>query len=290
MLKYKLIPGIYLTVCTLTSICNPGTLFPRIKGWETTIDKTVYDKLNLWEYINGAADLYLAYDFENLYMAEYLNSKGQAVKVEIYRHSSAENAFGIYAAERMADYNFVDIGIQGYTESGALNFFSGEYYVKMISSGTTIVEQDALLTIAEKINSTLDMDKKWPDVIDLFPSEGKIVNSENYIARDFLGYSFFHSAYTAKYDVKEEFKIFVIKLESQAEAESMLGSYTSLINEDKITRKDDIYVINDFFNGTVILSVKNSHIIGIINTENVDLGVEYLNKTRARLISSLNLK
>jgi hypothetical protein len=290
MLKYQLILGIYLTACTLTAKCNPGTLFPRIKGWEAVIDKTVYGRLNLWEYINGAADLYLSYDFENLYMAEYSNNKGQAVKVEIYRQSSAENAFGIYTAERMADYNFVDIGIQGYVEPDALNFLSGEYYVKMMSSGMTGVEQAALLTIAKEINSALDRDKKWPDVIKLFPAEGKIANSENYIARDFLGYSFFHSAYTAKYDAKEKFRIFIIKLESQTDAESMLESYTSLINEDKITRKGNIYIINDFFNGMVILSVKNNYIIGIINTENVDLGVVYLNKTKARLVSSLNLE
>ena len=290
MRKHQLILGICLTVCTVTTNSNPAKLFPRIKGWEATVDKTVYGKLNLWEYINGAADLYLSYDFENLYIAEYINKKDQSVKVEIYKHSSSENAFGIYTAERMNNYNFIDVGVQGYTEPDVLNYFSGEYYVKMISSGMPGIEQSDLLNIARQINNELDRDKKWPDAIDLFPADGKITNSEKYIARDFLGYSFFHSAFTADYDVQEKFKLFIIKLENEVNAEAMLESYTSMINEDKITSMDDIYVINDFFNGTVILSVKYNYIIGIINTENVDLAAGYLNKTKAKLVSFFDLQ
>jgi len=290
MKKYQLILGICLAVCTVTANSNPGSIFPRIKGWEATIDKTVYSELNLWEYINGAADLYLSYDFENLYIAEYMNKKGQSVKVEIYKHSSAENAFGIYTAERMNDYNFIDIGVQGYIEADALNFLTGEYYVKMMSSGMISVEQEALLSMAEEINNALDSDKKWPDVIDLFPADGKIANSENFIARDFLGYSFFHSAFTADYHVQEKFKLFIIKLENEADAQKMFESYTSLINKDKITRSDDIYVINDFFNGKIILSVRYNYIIGIVNTENEELAVGYLNKAIAKLVSFFDLQ
>ncbi len=290
MKKYLLITCICLTVCIVTAKSNPGSLFPRIKGWEATIDKTVYGKLNLWEYINGAADLYLSYDFENLYIAEYLNKKGQSVKVEIYKHSSSENAFGIYTAERMINYNFIDIGVQGYIEPDALNFLTGEHYVKMMSSGMTSVEQVALLSMAEEIYKALGENKKWPDIIDIFPADGKIANSENYIARDFLGYSFFHSAFTAEYDVQEKFKLFIIKLETEADAQQMLESYTSLINEDKIGRLDHIYIINDFFNGKVILSVKYNYIIGIINTGNEELAAGYLNKTIAKLVSFFNLQ
>jgi hypothetical protein len=290
MKKYQLILGICLTVFTFTTNSNPGSIFPRISGWETTIDKTVYGKLNLWEYINGAADLYLAYDFENLQMAEYMNKNEQAVKVEIYRHSSPENAFGIYTAERMTDYNFVDIGVQGYIEPDALNFFTGEYYVKMMSSGMTSVEPSTLLGMAKEINNALGRDKKWPDVINLFPAEGKIANSENYIARDFLGYSFFHSAFTADYNVQEKFKLFIIKLESEAGAQEMLENYTNLVNENKVTRLEDIYIINDLFNGKLILSIRYNYIIGIINTENEQLAISYLSKTIAKLISFLDLQ
>ena len=290
MKKYQLVLGICLTIFVATVNSYPGTLFPGIKGWEVTIDKTVYGKLNLWEYINGAADLYLSYDFENLHIAEYMNKKDQSVKVEIYKHSSAENAFGIYTAERMIDYNFIDIGVQGYIEPDALNFLTGEYYVKMMSSGMISVEQEALLSMAEEINNALDSDKKWPDVIDLFPADGKIANSENFIARDFLGYSFFHSAFTADYHVQEKFKLFIIKLENEADAQKMFESYTSLINKDKITRSDDIYVINDFFNGKIILSVRYNYIIGIVNTENEELAVGYLNKAIAKLVSFFDLQ
>ena len=283
MKKHCLILTVYLTVFFAAANCNPGSLFPRIKGWEVKTDKVIYNKLNLWEYINGAADLYLSYDFQNLNIAEYTNIKEHSVRVEIYKHSSVENAFGIYTAERMMNYNFIDMGVQGYTEPDVLNFLTGEYYVKMVSSGKSGIEQSALFEIAEKIENSLDSEKNWPDVIDLFPAEGKQANSENYIARDFLGYSFFHSAFTADYDSHEKFKMFIIKLKSETDTRVMLDSYLSLLKEDKINKENNIYIIDDFFNGKVFLLIKSNYIVGIMNTGNKDLAIEYLTRIRGKI-------
>lgn len=283
MKKHCLILAIYLTVLSVPVNSNPNNLFPKIKGWEVKTEKVVYGKLNLWEYIDGAADMYLSYDFQDLNIAEYTNKQEHSVKVEIYRHSSTENAFGIYTAERMMNYTFIDVGVQGYTEPDVLNFLTGEYYVKIVSSGKPGVEQSALYEIAEKIENTLGTEKNWPGVIDLFPAEGKLVNSENYIARDFLGYSFFHSAFTADYDIEEKFKMFIIKLKSEADTRAMLDSYISLLKEDKITEENNIYIIDDFFNGKVFLLIKSNHIVGIMNTGNKDLAIEYLSRTREKI-------
>ncbi|UCH15473.1 MAG: hypothetical protein JSV22_05785, partial [Bacteroidales bacterium] len=110
MKKHYLIQAIFLTLFSASVISNPGDIFPKIKGWEVKPDKIVYEKFNLWEYINGAADMYLAYDFQDLNIAEYTNEQEHSIKVEIYRHSSFDNAFGIYTAERMMNYNFIDLG------------------------------------------------------------------------------------------------------------------------------------------------------------------------------------
>jgi len=283
MKKYLLI----LTTCfALTSIAvksNPGSLFPRIKGWEADINDVVYDQITLWEYINGAADIYLSYDFENLFIAGYTNNEGQKVNVELYRHSSVENAFGIYTAERMADYNFIDIGIQGYYEPGVLNFLTGQYYVKMSSSGKSVADKEAFLEIARAINNELGSDNKWPPVLDLFPREGKVVNSEGYIARNFLGYSAFHSAFTAEYAMNERFKMFIIKLNSESEVRAMLESYAASLNEDKITEEGNTYIIHDFFNGMIFILVNSSYMIGVINTSDKDLSIDYLNKVKAKM-------
>ncbi len=283
MKKYCFIPVILLAILSASVNSNPGNIFPKIKGWEVKADDVVYGKMNLWEYINGAADMYLAYDFMDLNIAEYTNEQEHSVKVEIYRHSSFENAFGIYTAERMVNYNFIDIGIQGYTESDILNFLTGEFYVKLASSGKPGIEQSALFEIAKKVESSLGTENRWPGVINLFPAEGKLANSEKYIARDFLGYSFFHSAFTADYNGNDEFKMFIIKLKSETDTRTMLDSYISLLKEDKITKESNIYIIDDFFNGKVFLLIKSNYIIGIMNTGNKNLALDYLSRTSVKL-------
>ena len=284
MKKYFLILTVYFSLYSIAVKSNPGNLFPHIRGWKTDINDVIYDKISLWEYIDGAADIYLSYDFETLCLADYTNNEGQAVNVELYRHSTPENAFGIYTSERMADYNFIDVGIQGYYEPGVLNFLTGQYYVKMTTPpGRSVADKAAFLEIAGALNNTLDTDNKWPQVLDLFPPEGKIANSETYIAIDFLGYSVLHSAFTAEYDVQGKFKMFIIKLNSESEVRAMLKSYTGLMNEDKITEEGNTYTIYDFFNGLVVISINSSYMIGVVNTSDKDLAVEYIDKVKAKM-------
>jgi hypothetical protein len=80
-----------------------AALFPDIKGWKKQVNEKVYLSGDLWELINGAADIFLSYYFEDLQIAEY-SKKDQMIRVEIYRHKSFEDTYGIYTAERMPDY------------------------------------------------------------------------------------------------------------------------------------------------------------------------------------------
>jgi hypothetical protein len=52
-----------------------GLPFPEIAGWKYSTDIQIFIPKTLYEYINGAADLYLASDFEELNVAEYGNEK-----------------------------------------------------------------------------------------------------------------------------------------------------------------------------------------------------------------------
>ena len=62
--------------------------FPEIEGWSLQIQEKVYTPDNLWDIINGAADLYLSYDFRKLHLAEYKDTTGLEVRIEIYHHNT----------------------------------------------------------------------------------------------------------------------------------------------------------------------------------------------------------
>jgi hypothetical protein len=88
--------------------------FPEVKGWKPHEKPQILSRNNLYDYIDGAADLYLKLDFQELEVVEYRNEKKAAVTVEVYRHRTPNDAFGIYSQERLADASFLDIEAQGY--------------------------------------------------------------------------------------------------------------------------------------------------------------------------------
>jgi hypothetical protein len=110
--------------------------FPEFPGWNQSEEVQTFVPKTLFEYINGAADLYLAYDFEELKSAEYHNDKKASVTVDVYRHKTPIDAFGIYSQERLPDANYLDVGVQGYYEKNVLNVLSGDFYVKINSFST----------------------------------------------------------------------------------------------------------------------------------------------------------
>lgn len=167
-----------------------NAVFPDFTGWKLQEDPRIYSSKDLWELIDGAADIFLSYDFKDLRIAEYSHND-QIIRVELYRQSNTDNAYGIYTAERMPDYPQVSVGSQGYKSQGVLNFLSGNYYVKIMSAGAVEAEEDAIAQLAGKINEMLAQPVGLPGVLKLFPEEGKEILSDAYIAQNFLGIVFF---------------------------------------------------------------------------------------------------
>jgi len=74
-------------------------LFPGLSKYKMRSDYPVYTPDDLWDYINGAADGYLALGFIDLNIREYTRGRS-IIKAEIYRFGDDARAFGIYSMER----------------------------------------------------------------------------------------------------------------------------------------------------------------------------------------------
>ena len=207
-----------------------GDLFPNLDGWVKDGDPELYYADNLWEYINGAADMYLLYDFQKVATLSYDTEPNGSITVDIYEHSSLREAFGVYSRERPREDVFLAVGAQGYYEKGVLNFFKGNYYVKITGFYIETGEKSLLLSVARDVAARLQGDQQMPEVLACFPQDGKVAFSESFIARDFLGRSVLHSAYIADYDIKGEQKqVFIIEAADEAQARSMLAGYVDKI-------------------------------------------------------------
>ncbi len=250
----------------LKTIYGQENIFPQINGWKVDVEKQVYDSNNLWNIIDGAADQFLEYSFVDLHIARYTNSAGIDIKVELYRHSSILNAFGMYSQEKYADYHFLKIGTQGYIDQGILNFLDGVYYIKLSTIQTGGVVQNALQFIAGKVADNLKQENVLSKILQVFPGQGKILNSEQYVAQNFLGYSFLKSAFTSSYKNITSFKMFIIENENNESSRSMLDKLIqSMPKENIIKVGNNNYELNDPNNGLISLVLLDKFIYGTID-------------------------
>lgn len=91
----------------------------------------LYDEKTLYDYIDGAAPLYLARHFRRLAAAELLLANGGEATADVYDMGAPENAASIFAAERAAGAREAagfDAAVAG---PMSFVFRRGRFYVKL---------------------------------------------------------------------------------------------------------------------------------------------------------------
>jgi hypothetical protein len=257
--------------------------FPAMDGWTLAGRLQVFSPDMLYEYIDGGADLYLKYDFEELQVIEYRKEK-MSVSAEVYRHRDADHAFGIYSQERVPSADFLALGAQGYYENAVCNFIQGGYYVKLSSENTGSDDREILLAFARRISQELPAQTALPAILSAFPSDGKKPNSEKFIAKDFLGYAFFHSGFIADYDRSgQKYQLFVISGDSPDDARAMLGQYLKQIKQE-MNLAEGTYELKDPYQGEMALFWKGKYIWGTMKVTDPGLRSAYLKQFEGILI------
>ena len=212
-----------------------AALVPKLEAWSLTESPRSYFPDNLFEYIDGAAESYLSYDFHELLVAD-LEKKGTAatLTVEIYDMALPLNAFGIFAAERYPENKAVALGDLGYIEGEALNFLAGRYYVKMLAFGLGEATEAALGEAGAKVAGAIKAKGGLPALVRDFPKDKLVARSEKYIKKNFMGYEFLHDGYVATYTSGgRELEGFFIDGGSESDARGMLGKLIAALTADK---------------------------------------------------------
>jgi hypothetical protein len=264
------------------------SIFPHFEGWTQKGKPDIYTADNLFEYINGAAEVFLSYDFQKLVVLNYENPKGHSFTIDVYQHSSDRNGFGIYSQEKPQKGNFQTIGAQGYYEKGILNFFKGSFYVKM--SGYDLGDNDKkiLTTAAKELAKVLDGSADFPPAAKCFPEEGRIINSEAYINKNFLGHSFLHSAYVADYEKDgRKSQVFIIETQDPRNAEEILNTYTAFIKKKglNVEQKENLYRFQDPYyrsSGMMNIKIRRNYLWGLFCKDNI-LAAQLINEIQKNL-------
>jgi hypothetical protein len=260
MMKNKILIGFFLIVIS-GSVAAQDFVYPELKGFKIVTNYPVFKPENLWDFINGAADTYLACGFVDLHVAEYKKGK-DVIKLEIYRHSDNIMAFGIYSSERSPSFRFMNYGSQGYIADGAINFFKGNYYVKIRTYSKSEKVIQSAESLAVRVADMLEGDSKMPEMLGIFPETGKKPNEETYVNESVLGHNFLNKAFKAIYEVgSDNFSIFIMANKSAEETWKSAEAYLKSAGMDVVESAGGKYMLTDGYNGTVFLAWKDKLIV-----------------------------
>lgn len=257
MKKFFLVTFFFASSLTLFS---QELVLPQLNGYKKVTDYPVFTPDNLWNFINGAADNYLAYGFVDLHVAEYKKGK-DVIKLEVYHHKNNILAFGIYSSERSPSFRFVSLGAQGYIADGSINFFKGDYYVKIRTYSKKEKVLQAAQSLAQQVSNMLTGEAVMPAAISQFPSEGKKANEETFINESVLGHNFLSNAFRANYEAGQSFSIYIIDTPDDGKTLSIVNEYLKATKMDQTEEGNGKVVLNDGYNETIFLSWKGSRIV-----------------------------
>ena len=254
---------LFLFIISFISISSIGQeiIFPDLAGFKRQTNYPVYQPDNLWDFINGAADTYLSYGFIDLHVAEYKKGKN-IIKLEIYRHSDNTMAFGIYSNERSPSFRFMKLGAQGYIADGSVNFFKGQYYVKIKTYSKKANTLQATESLAVKVANMLQGDNEMPALLSQFPALGKKINEETFINESVLGHGFLNKAFKASYEVgPDSFSVFLIESDTPEASRKTVETYLASTGIDPVDSGGGKYVLSDGYNGKIFLAWKDARIV-----------------------------
>jgi len=210
-----------------------------VPGWTRAGDVKIFTPDNLFEYIDGAAESYFVYGFEEVAAAEYHNPKQKSsIVLDLYRMKDARNAFGIYRSELYPDADFKQIGVEGYLGETALNFWAGSYYVKV----TVFEEGDAIRQEMMKLAGRLVKKIGEPGVLPPeaagFPTKDQVLYSVRYLPKDVLGQTYLKEGFEAKYRKGDvESRLVMLITGDESAAKEVLAKYrTFTVSGGKVFR------------------------------------------------------
>jgi hypothetical protein len=176
---------------------------------------------NLYEYINGEAEFFIAFGFIELKGANYTSVAGgkDTVAIDIYDMGNKLNAFGVFQSKRGGRTSALNLGAASDGSDGYLAFYKDRFFVEIQAYITREKEKHMAETMAASIAAHLPGDNTPPPELFYLPEKNRIAGSERYINGGILGHAFLDRGMVCNYRLKgQKVTAFIAMLSSSQDA------------------------------------------------------------------------
>ncbi len=150
----------------------------KILDWESAGQDAVYDRKTLYDYMDGGAEVYLAFDFRTAFVRKYKDPSAEEIALDIYDMGSPGEAFGIFSCDR--EDPEAGIGQESEYGFGLLRFRQGRFFVSITAGGDEKRAEKAILELGKAVAPLLGPPGPVPDLLGCLPESGLKENRTSY--------------------------------------------------------------------------------------------------------------
>lgn len=147
--------------------------------WSKESDQ-YFNNGNLYDYIDGAAELYLSYGFNTVISRRYACQDEMDIVVEIFDMKEARDAFGVFT--NMREKNQHEFGQGSQQIEGSLIFWKDHYFISLSTHSSTGKSQAAVRKIAVFVDDAIPNEAPVPEIMGLLTEKDLVPE----------GYCYFH--------------------------------------------------------------------------------------------------
>ena len=226
---------------------EPAVALPEAAaGWTWDAKEMQYDARALFAYMNGGAELYLAYGFQRLRVRKFERSNQPPITLELYDMASSEDAWGVFSFERQDDA--VGIGQGSEFGGGLLRFWKGTHFVRIYADGEGADVDAAMLALGRATADAIRELGSEPALVAWIPGKDRglvdrsirylrshvLLNQRVFIAhQNILNLSRRTEAVLAQYNREEQkVHLLLVRYPSVKEARDAYASFMSAYHPD----------------------------------------------------------
>ncbi len=164
----------------------------EINGWRAEGKDESYNPETIFEYIDGAGEVYRAYNFERLVARRYFKEGEPNLIADFFDLGTASDAFGVFTHDLEGEA--LEIGQDAVYKGGLLSLWKDRYFVSLYAEAETPASKLALLDLGEAIASAIPAQGKKPALLSYVPDGFDLKRVRYFHNHLILNYHFFVSA------------------------------------------------------------------------------------------------
>jgi hypothetical protein len=192
VMGFWLFTAMAIGLCAQVETENSTRFLPgEIDGWKTAADE-LYTGKKIFEYIDGAGEVYRAYNYRSLLARRYANPGQADIIADFFDMGTAADAFGVFThgleGERL------EIGQGAVSMEGLISFWKDRYFVSLYVETETPEVRRALLGLSRAVARSIPGEGKLPGILALFPERFDVRKARYFHSHMILNYHYFVSS------------------------------------------------------------------------------------------------